>query len=126
MDRPTVFCACVCACTAAAAETPQQACDALEQALEEENAVLADIADAASAAAALPQLSACLEKLAAMRGKGEDALWSYIDNTPDVKTRLVEALERLAGQFRRLEQAEFYGCAELQSALAPQLHAPGE
>ncbi|MDO4221087.1 MAG: hypothetical protein Q4C88_03060 [Akkermansia sp.] len=122
-----MFCACVCVCAPAlAAGAPQQACAALEQALAEENALLAGVTDAASAAAAVPQLHACLEKLASMRGEGENELWSYIDNTPDVKTRLVEVLERLAAQFRRLEQAEFYRCAELQSALAPQLHTPEE
>ena len=122
-----MFCACVCACApAVAVDAPQQACAALEQALAAENDLLAGVTDEVSAAAVLPQLRACLENLASMCGKDEDALWNYIDNTPDVKTRLVEVLERLAAQFRRLEQAEFYQCAELQSALAPQLHTPEE
>lgn len=122
-----MFGSCVCLCAAAvAAESPQQACAALEGALAEETAVLAGVTDAASAAAALPQLRACLDKLAAMRGTDEGALWNYIDNTQDVKARMVEVMERLAAQFHRLEQAEFYGCTELGAALAPQLQAPGE
>ena len=118
---------CVCLCSAAvAADSPQQACAALEEALVEETTLLAGVTDAESAAAALPQLGACLARLSAMRGTNEDALWSYIDNTQDVKTRLVEVMERLAAQFTRLEQAGFHGSAELEAALAPQLQSPGE
>lgn len=125
--RSTIFGACVCVCSAAvAAETPQQACCALEEALCRETALLAGVTDASSAAAVLPELRACLQGLAAMRGADEDALWNYIDNTPGVKTRLAEAVQRLAIQFQRLEQAEFYRCTELADALAPQLQSPAE
>lgn len=125
----TIFGACVCVCSAAvAAETPQQFCDDLEQALAEEVDVLAGVIDAASASTALPHLHACLGMLKAICSGDEGVLWNYINNTAGAKTRLVEVLERLAIEFRRLEQAEFYGCAGLREALAPQLqlHASGK
>lgn len=115
-----------CACVCSAAETPQQACRALEEALGAETALLARVVDKASAEALVPELRDCLERLAAMRGAGEAALWSYIDNTPDAKTRMVDAMERLAREFNRLEREGFFDCAELADALAPQLQSPAE
>ena len=123
--RGLAACACVCA-VAAAAETPQQACRALEDALCEETALLARVVDKASAEALVPELRDCLAKLEAMRGAGEAALWRYIDNTPDAKTRMVDVMERLARQFNRLEREGFFDCAELADALAPQLQSPAE
>ena len=116
----------VCASAAVAAETPQQVCRALEEALCRETALLAGVTDAASAAAVLPELRACLQSLSAMRGGDEEALWHYIDNTPGVKARLVEAVQLLAIQLQRLERAEFHRCAGLAEALAPQRQAPAE
>ena len=125
MVRAVAACACLCA-VAAAAETPQQACRALEVALCEETALLARMVDKASAEALVPELRDCLAKLAAMRGAGEGALWRYINNTPDAKTRMVDVMERLARQFNRLEREGFFDCPELADALAPQLQSPVE
>lgn len=115
-----------CACVCSAAETPQQACRALEEALCAETSLLERMVDKASAEALVPELRDCLDKLAAMRGEGEEALWNYIDNTPDAKTRMVEVMERLARAFNRLEREAFFGCAELADTLAPQLQSPAE
>ena len=121
---PLLAVACVCVCPAA--ETPQQACRALDETLCAEISLLERVVDKASAEAVVPELRDCLAKLAAMRGEGENALWRYIDNTPDAKTRMVEVMERLARQFTRLEREGFYDCAELAGILAPQLQSPVE
>ena len=126
MIRPVWYGTLACLCSAAAQETPQQAGGALLKELTAETTLLEGVTDEASAQAALPELRACLERLAAMRGGDEAALWAYINNTPDVKTNYIEQLARLAVQFTRLEKAGFYNCAELQAALAPQLQAPAE
>ncbi len=51
----------------------------------------------------------------------EKALWQYIDNTDNAKQPLVDMLERLALQFARLEQSDYFGNAELRALLSPQL-----
>ena len=130
MERALGACAWACVCGVVAAaetpQTPQQACRTLEEALCEETTLLARVVDKASAEALVPELRDCLERLAAMRGTDEPALWSYIDNTPDAKTRMVDVMERLARQFNRLEREGFFDCAELADALAPQLQNPVE
>ncbi len=112
--------------TAPAEASAEAACEQLRAALGRELAAVESVQDAASAAAALPQLKAVLDELALMdrSHEAEKALWEYIDNTPGVKVPLIELLHRLTIEFTRLELASFFGCAQLGELLAPQLQAP--
>ncbi len=107
---------------APALATPEEACRQLGDALAREVEVLGSMTDAASAAAALPQLKAVLAELAAMdrSPEAEKALWIHIDNTPGVKQPLLELVQRLCIQLRRLQKQKFYGNKGLRQALAPQ------
>ncbi len=114
------------ALVAMAEASPEAACKQLGEALSRELTTLASVQDAASAAAAVPQLEAVLQELAAMDRsyEAEKALWTYIDNTEGVKLPLVELLQRLTIEFTRLEVASFYGNEELRALMAPQLTPP--
>ncbi len=109
--------------TAAASEA---ACEQLNALLGRELAVLQSVQDAAGAAAAVPQLEAVYVEMAAMDRsyEAEKALWEYIENTPGVMLPLLEALQRVAIEYTRLEKAKFYEVELLRSLLAPRVMAP--
>ncbi len=106
--------------------SPEAAAEQLRSALTRELTVLQSAQDSASAAAALPQLNAVLEELAAMERsyEAEKALWEYLDNTEGAKMPLVELLQCLTIEFMRLEDAAFFNNEGLRTALAPQLLPP--
>ncbi len=114
------------ACVAVAETSPEAACRELRAGLTRELTALESMQDAAGAAAALPELRAALDALAAMDRsyEAEKALWGYIDNTQGVKLPLVELLQKLTIEFTRLEKAEFFGNEELRACLAPQMVPP--
>ncbi len=106
------------------AESEETVCEALLAGLQAQVKLLAGVNDAAGAAAAVAPLQQNLAELAALNGRvSADTLWLYIDNSQEMKQALIEELQRLSVQFSRLRKAEFYGCSELQSVLAPQLTA---
>ncbi len=115
--------------TASAETSPEAAaCEQLRGLLAREVSILESVQDAASAAAALPQLREVLDALAGMERsyEAEKALWTYIDNTEGVKLPFIELLQRLTIEFTRLEKAHYYRSAPLHALLAPQLRAPEE
>lgn len=116
---PTV--ALVCAAAAAQAATPAETCAALCEALEQEVTLLQRVTDAASAKEVLSDLRKSMNAQQELFSADDKELWEYIDNTYGVKQPLVELLQRLAGQFTRLEEVKFYDCAELKEQLYDQI-----
>ncbi len=114
--------------TADTEQSPEAACKQLQGLLAREVAVLQTATDAASASAAVAPLAEVLRALGAMDRSPEasKALWIYIDNTEGVKGPLIELIQRLTIEFTRLQDAAFFGSAELMSLLAPQLSPPVE
>ncbi|MDO5471308.1 MAG: hypothetical protein Q4F38_08400 [Akkermansia sp.] len=111
----------VAACVAQAA-SEEDICKSLSRGLAEEEQVLAGVQDAATAAAAVPELQRVLAELSALHGQGDStSVWLHIENTPELKNELIERLLKLAVQFRRLQKERFYGNNELGALLAPQL-----
>lgn len=118
--------ACAVAC-AAQAEQEEEAYSRLCSGLAEQVSALSGVSDGASASAVVPELRRCLSALAVLQKETEaPTLWHYIDNTPGKKQALVELLQRLCLQFNRLEEAGFYGNAELESLLSQQLNPSGD
>ncbi len=114
--------------TASAENTPEAACEQLNRLLTREVQLLRSVTDATTASASLPHLREVQQSLTAMDRsyEAEKALWTYIDNTEGVKAPLIEMLQRLTIEFMRLEEAAFFGNTDLESLLAPQLHAPAK
>lgn len=87
--------------------------------------IISSVTDAASAAEAVVPLRSCVAHLAAMRDRvNEEALWIYIENTPDAKQPFIELLLRTSGEFLRLNAEKFYGNGELQEILKTQMLMP--
>lgn len=110
---------------AAEADPMAAVCDRLVASLEQEAAALESIASPADVPAGVEQLRASLASLKELFAVDATELWQYIDNTDGVKQPIIDALEALALQFARVEQAEFYGSAELRELLAPQVLKTG-
>lgn len=108
---------------AAEADPMAEVCDQLLAALEQETASLQKIGSADDVPAVLDELRASLQKLNALMAVDAKALWTYIDNTTGAKQPLVDELERLALQFARVQEAQFFNNKELKSLLAPQVLA---
>lgn len=97
----------------------------LRELLTQQLDILAGVTDAASAQAALSPLKTCLASLQSMKSRvNEEALWIYIENTPDAKQPFIELLLRTSGEFLRLRSEQFYGSQELREALMPQMVMP--
>lgn len=111
----------VCAAAAVQAATPAETCAALCAALGQEVELLQQVTDAASAKAVLSDLRKSMEAQQRLFSADDKELWEYIDNTDGAKQPLVELLQRLAGQFTRLEEVKFYDCAELKEQLYDQI-----
>lgn len=93
----------------------------LLSALEQETEALEKMETAADVDSAINDLRTSLNTLQAMLDVDARELWRYIDNTEGVKQPVVDQLELLALQFARLEQAGFFGHAELRELLSPQI-----
>lgn len=87
--------------------------------------LLAGVKDSSSAQAVLAPLKACLAEMEAMKSRvNEEALWIYIENTPDAKQPFIELLLRTSAEFLRLRSEHFFGCRALREALMPQMVMP--
>lgn len=94
----------------------------LRRMLERQLELLAAIDATSSAAAAVAPLRENLQRMAELRDRVRaDALRLYLDNTPETKTPFIELLQKTAVEFKRLDDADCYGCTELSSLLAPQM-----
>lgn len=99
----------------------------LQQALSRQLELVSGVRDAESATAVVVPLGALLGEMGAMQKRMRaDALRVYIDNTPDVKAPFIVLLQQTAVQFKRLSDADFYGCVQLRELLAPQLGAESD
>lgn len=111
----------VCVAAAVQAATPAETCTALCKALEQEVVLLERVTDTGTAKEVLGDLRKSMEAQRNLFSADDKALWEYIDNTDGAKQPLIELLQRLAGQFIRLEDAAFYNCAELKEQLYDQI-----
>lgn len=94
----------------------------LRRVLERQLELLAAVDGTSSASAAVAPLSENLQRMAELRDSVRaDALRLYLDNTPETKTPFIELLQKTAVEFKRLGDANFYGCSELGRLLAPQM-----
>ena len=109
----------VLACVAQAV-SEEELCSAIIDGLTAQEALLADVTDAASAQASVEPLKNILAELAALNEKADvDRLWLFIDNSPEIKLLLVESLQRLSVQYARLESEKFYKSEALWKTLRP-------
>lgn len=98
-----------------------EATDRLLRALEQEVAALEEISSPADAPAAVEAVRASLQVQKELFGVDARELWLYIDNVDGVKQPLVDVMVRLAVQFKRLGENQFFGNADLRELLAPQV-----
>lgn len=111
----------VAACVAAADDV-QSVCTALDAGLAEQLSILRGMTDADSCAAAVPTLQANFDKLQALNDRVDTTeMWRHIENTAELKAKLVLCIQKISIEFYRLEQAQFYGCEELKTLLSPLL-----
>jgi hypothetical protein len=109
-------------CVASAADTPESICSALDAGLSKQQEILAGVQDAASAQASIGALQDNFRYLTALNERVDtNDLWRHIENSPELKTRLIGYLQQITIHLMRIETAEFYGCAELRSLLEPML-----
>lgn len=108
------------------AAEPAETCNALCEALKQEVELLKSVKDTESAKDVMRPLRRSMEKQAELFSADDKELWEYMDNTEGAKLPLVELLERLAGQFTRLEEVNFYDCAELKELLYDQILTDAE
>lgn len=104
-----------------AADTPEQTCAKLQDALQEEVVLLESLHSAEEAAGILSELRRSQKKQNELFGADDAALWEYISNTEGVKQPLVELLQRLAAQLSRLEECNYFDNAELKELLYTQI-----
>lgn len=111
-------------CVATAADTPESVCSALAEGLSKQQAILAGVTDAASAAAAVGALQDNVRYLNSLHDRVEtNELWRHIENNPELKTQLIGYLQQITIHMMRIEKADSYGCAELKALLEPMFHA---
>lgn len=104
----------------AVADDVQSVCSAVDAGLAEQLAILSGVKDASSAAAAVAPLTANLEALQALNDKVDTtAMWRHIENTPELKQKLVLCIQKISIEYFRIEEAQFYACDEFKSLLAP-------
>lgn len=110
-------------CVATAAATPESVCSALAEGLSKQQEILAGVTDAASSAAAVGALQDNVRYLNSLHDRVEtNELWRHIENTPELKTRLINYLQQITIHLARIEQAEYYGCESLRELLYPMLN----
>lgn len=109
----------------ASAEPVVEAYETLLTSLEQEVVALEKVQQAADASEAAASVQAALKTQQQLRdslqGDGERELWVYIDNTADAKQPLVDVMVRLAVQFKRMAENNFFDNAELRELLSPQI-----
>lgn len=114
----------VAACVAPAvwaADSPEETCTKLREALQQEVELLEGLRSADDVKGMLSDLRRSQKKQTELFGGDDAALWEYISNTDGVKLPLVELLQRLAVQLSRLEDCNFYDNAELKELLYTQV-----
>ena len=105
----------------------RQAYEQLAVGLKNEVRLLDSIRDTTGTQGALAPVKKQLNQFADQRKKiDEEALWRYINNTPDLKQPLIETLELLFLQLQRLKQANYYGNAKLRQLLSVQFKLASE
>ena len=110
-------------CVASAADTPESICSALDAGLSKQQEILAGVQDAASAQASIGALQDNFRYLTALNERVDtNALWRHIENSPELKTRLIGYLQQITIHLARIEQAEYYGCESLRELLYPMLN----
>lgn len=110
---------------ALAADSPEETCAKLRQALTEEVELLENLRSADEVKSMLSALRRSQKKQNELFGCDESALWDYISNTDGVKQPLVELLQRLAAQLCRMEECNYYDNAELKELLYTQIVTEG-
>lgn len=109
----------------ASAEPVVEAYETLLTSLELEVVALEMVQQAADAPGAVASVQVSLNTQQqlrdSLRGDGEKELWVYIDNTADAKQPLVDVMVRLAVQFKRMAENNFFDNAELRELLSPQI-----
>ena len=109
----------------ASAEPVVEAYETLLASLEQEVVALEKVQQAADAPGAVASVQAALNTQQqlrdTLRGDGEKELWVYIDNTADAKQPLVYVMVRLAVQFKRMAENNFFDNAGLRELLSPQI-----
>ena len=106
----------------AVADDVQSISSALDAGLAEQLSILCGMTDAASCAAGVPALQANFEKLQALNDRVDTTdLWRHIENSAELKNKLVLCIQKISIEFYRIEQAQFYGCRELKAVLQPLL-----
>lgn len=106
---------------ALAADSPEQTCAKLREALKQEVELLENLRSADDVKGMLSDLRRSQRKQNDLFGGDDAALWEYISNTDGVKEPLVELLQRLAAQLSRLEDCNYYDNAELKELLYTQI-----
>lgn len=95
-------------------------------ALEQKVEALEKIEQPSDAAAAVEPVRSALAALKELLTVDQQELWLFIDNTRDKKQALIDLLDRLALQYSKLETSGYYGNAELNEMLAPQIEVDTE
>lgn len=104
-----------------AADSPEETCAKLREALTTEVELLENLRSAEDVKGMLSDLRRSQKKQHDLFGADDAALWDYISNTDGVKQPLVELLQRLAAQLSRLEDCNYYDNAELKELLYTQI-----
>ena len=108
------------ACVASAADDVHSITAALDAGLSKQLEILKGMTDAATCAAAAPALEENLKSLAALNDRVDSSeLWTHIASNAEMKAKLVRTLQSISMEFYRLEQAQFFGCAQVQQLLMP-------
>lgn len=106
----------------ALADTEHEVYLKLAEGLQRQVQLLGSIVDAATAQDAIEPLERVVAELAALnKAMSERQLWNYLENTPDIKQPLLDTIEQLFLELRRLESEGCFGNKKLQGILAPML-----
>ena len=95
--------------------------ESLLSALTREAVALEKIEEPADAAGVVEEVRAALLTQKGLLSVDAAELWQYIDNTDGKKQPLIDVLERLALQFGRLEETDYFGNPELKALLSAQI-----
>lgn len=99
---------------------------ALDAGLSKQLEILQSMTDASSCAAAAPALEENLKSLAALNDRVDPTeLWNHISCNAEIKEKLVHTIQSISIEYYRLEQANFFGCEQVQRLLMPLL-APSQ
>lgn len=119
-----VLAACV-APAAVAADSPEETCAKLREALQTQVELMEGVRSPEDAEKAISPLRKSQKKQNELFGADDAALWEYISNTDGAQQPLIELLQRMAAQLSRLEDANYYDNAELKELLYTQVVTEG-